>query len=59
LEESSKEFQVATEEKLKETEVLVSQNRAQVLKMLLEGVTRCAPKIHPNAALRLKKTQKQ
>lgn len=33
----------------------ITANRQQVLDLLLSGVQRCDPKIHPNAELKLKK----
>ena len=47
------DFDAQVSESLQQSQAQIEANRGKVIKMLLEGVAACDPKIHPNAQLKL------
>lgn len=48
------DYESSVEDALKSCSDQIDANREKVLEVLLEGVARCEPRIHPNAELKLK-----
>lgn len=59
MERNVAEFESSVESSLLSSSIQIDQNRPLVLDLLLKGVSKCDPHIHPNAALKLKQQKKQ